>query len=162
MFARAFGRTRRIENTATVRSAIQDEAPANNQDTETTLLVRPPGLSFFDTFESSFVSTIETHGRDGSATGHVHVNGVSLDSVNDTMSFRHRARGASETVLVEGTVQSAVQGLWRFELVDDGRVVQGSIEAFEGQVLGREPRAILFRLTGQAGERIRFTYRQRP
>ncbi len=150
-----------IANTATVRTAMRDEAPANNQDTETTLLRRPPGLTSFDNFETSFASTIETRGRDGSATGNVRVNGVSLDSVNDTTSFRHRVRGASETVLVEGTLESAVPGLWRFDLGLDGRVIPGSIEALEGQVLGREPLAILFRLTGQPGERIRFTYRHR-
>jgi uncharacterized repeat protein (TIGR01451 family) len=150
-----------ISNTATVGTATRDPSPANNRDTETTLLTRPPDLSSFDPFESSFVSTLETRERDGSATGSVSANGVSSDSVNDATSYLHRVRSTSETVLVAGTLHSAVLGVWRFDFAFDGRVVPGSIEALEGQVLAREPLAILFRQTGQPGERVRFTYRQR-
>jgi uncharacterized repeat protein (TIGR01451 family) len=150
-----------IENTATVESATRDPAPASNQDTETTLLVRPPTLASTGSLESSFVSTIETSGRDGSTSGTVRVNGVSLDSVNDGTSYRHRVRTQSETVVVEGSLQSAAQGIWRFDMSAEARVAPGSIEALEGQVLGREPLGIVFRLTGQPGERVRFTFRLR-
>jgi uncharacterized repeat protein (TIGR01451 family) len=150
-----------VANTAIAETATPDPAPANNRDTETTLLIRPPTLRSFEPFESTFVSTIETARRDGSASGGVRVNEGPLDSVNDATSYRHRARAASDEVLVEGSLQSAVQGVWRFDLGSDGRVIPGSIQVLEGQVLAREPLGIHFRLSGQIGERVRFTYRHR-
>lgn len=149
-----------IANTATVQSATRDPVPGNNQDTETKVLRRPLNLISLSDFESSFVSTITTPGRNGSLMGNVQANGVPLSSVNDATSFRHRVHAASETVEVTGTLESAGQGLWRFDL-DGERALPGSIESLEGQVLGRGPLAITFRLTGRPGERIRFTYRHR-
>jgi len=52
-------------------------------------------------------------------------------------------------------------GLLRLDLSDTLEVVSGSLRATEGNVLTQGPRAITFRLAGQAGETVRFTFELR-
>jgi len=51
-------------------------------------------------------------------------------------------------------------GTWRFE-VEDGAVEPGSLRVSSGEVALVTPTSVAFRLKGQRGEKIAFTYRPR-
>jgi hypothetical protein len=154
-----------VTNTATVQSATGDPAPSNNQAMETTVLTRPLTLGAGRSLEStvSFVSTLSSPRGDGSTSGTIRIGESSGDVVNDTASFRHRFRSRSESIVVEAVIQQASgESRWRFDFSPDPRFAPGSIEVQQGEVLGLDGGTITFRVGGQGGERIRFSYRLYP
>ena len=65
--------------------------------------------------------------------------------------------------MVEGVIQrTSGESRWIFDFSLDPRFAPGSIEVQQGEVLGIESRTLTFRLGGQPGERIRFSYRLYP
>jgi hypothetical protein len=155
-----------VTNTATVQSAAGDLAPSNNQATETTVLVRPLALatdgssSSWSESTASFVSTLSSPRGDGSTSGTIRISQSSSDVVNDTASFHHRFRSPSKSVVVEGVIQRVSgESRWIFDFSSDPRFAPGSLEVQQGEVLGLESQTLTFRLGGQPGERIRFSYR---
>jgi hypothetical protein len=62
-----------------------------------------------------------------------------------------------EALVVDGKGRP---GTWRFELAGD--VVPGSLRVEAGEVVQVMGDAIVFRMTGKAGERIAFRFRGRP
>jgi uncharacterized repeat protein (TIGR01451 family) len=155
-----------VTNTATVQSASGDPAPSNNQSTETTVLLRPSPLitdGRRSRLEStaSFVSTLSSPRGDGATSGAIRIGEIRSDFVNDTASFHHRFRSPSESIVVEGVIQRASgESRWRFDFSSDPRFAPGSVEVQQGEVLGVEGGTLTFRLGGQPGERIRFSYRR--
>jgi uncharacterized repeat protein (TIGR01451 family) len=155
-----------VTNTATVQSALGDPAPSNNQATESTVLRRPPplttdGRGSWSESTASFVSTLSSPRVDGSTAGTIRIGESYSDIVNDTASFHHRFRSPSESIVVEGVIQRASgEAHWRFDFSSDPRFAPGSIEVQQGEILGIERGTLTFRLVGQPGERIRFSYRQ--
>ena len=154
-----------VTNTATVQSAAADPAPSNNQATETTVLRRPSplttdGSSSWSESTVSFVSTVSSERGGGSTWGTIRIGESSGAVVNDTASFHHRFRSRSESIVVEGVIERASgESRWGFDFSSDPRFAPGSIEVQQGEVLGLESRTLTFRLGGQPGERIRFSYR---
>ncbi len=154
-----------VTNTATVSSATGDPLPSNNVATETTVLRRPSPVTaarFPAPRETTvrFLSTLSSPRGDGSTSGTVRVGDGAGDTVNDTGTFQHRSRSSSEPIVVEATLQRASgESRWRFDFSPDSRFAPGSIEVQEGQVLARDASTITFRLAGQPGDRIRFSYR---
>jgi hypothetical protein len=62
--------------------------------------------------------------------------------------------------VVEALIQRASgESRWRFDFSLAPGFTVGSIDVLEGTILGLESKAVIFRLSGQAGERIRFAYR---
>jgi uncharacterized repeat protein (TIGR01451 family) len=154
-----------VTNAATVQSVSADPAPSNNQAIETTVLLRPSPLAIDggrtrSESTGSFVSTLSSPRGDGSTSGTIRVGQSHSDIVNDTSSFHHRFRSPSESIVVEGVIQrGSPESRWRFDFSSDPRFAPGSIEVQQGEVLGVEGGTVTFRLGGQPGERIRFSYR---
>jgi uncharacterized repeat protein (TIGR01451 family) len=154
-----------VINTATAQSAAADPAPANNQVTETTVLLRPSPLvtgrgNSWSESPASFVSTLISPRGDGSTSGTIRIGESYSDIVNDTASFHHRFRPGTESVVVEAVVQgTSGESRWRFDFSSDPRFAPGSLVVLRGEVLGLDGSSIDFRLGGQPGERIRFSYR---
>jgi hypothetical protein len=63
--------------------------------------------------------------------------------------------------LVEAQLSGATgrPGVWRFDLLDRGALEPGSLRVLEGQVMMVTEDAVVFRLSGRAGERVAFTFR---
>ena len=89
------------------------------------------------------------------------VNGASA-----TFPGRGRAYGVAslvegenrvEALLVEGAGKG---GLWRFDLMNSQAVVPGSLRAIAGDVVSIASSSVTFRLRGESGERIVFTFQK--
>jgi hypothetical protein len=50
-------------------------------------------------------------------------------------------------------------GLWRFELQEKGRLEPGSLQVLQGEVAQVTGDAVVFRLRGQVGETVAFSFR---
>jgi hypothetical protein len=68
------------------------------------------------------------------------------------------AAAAGEERVQATLLQAGGGGLWRFELAD-GVVEPGTLRVIEGKVQALAGNAVVFRLTGKAGERVAFVYR---
>jgi hypothetical protein len=94
--------------------------------------------------------------------GQVILNGrsVSFPGAGRTHGMGDAVRGTNriEAVLAEGRGEG---GLWQFDL-GESDVEAGSLTVVAGEVAELKPQAITFRLKGQAGERVVFTFRPRP
>jgi len=90
---------------------------------------------------------------------------VVVDGVNATFQSRGPQQGAIDPTpglhRVEATVVSAEDrpGTWRFQLA--GPLAPGSLRVVAGTVVSSGEGALLFRLSGKAGERIVFVFRVR-
>jgi Bacterial Ig domain len=93
--------------------------------------------------------------------GHVAVNGQASAPAAAGRS-RASVPALSGDNLVEALVVDGKRhpGTWRFELA--GEVVPGSLRVEAGEVVQVTGDAIVFRVTGKAGERIAFRFRGRP
>jgi hypothetical protein len=156
-----------VTNSATVESATADPSPSNNQATETMVLTRPSPLTAGAGARSesvaTFLSTLGSIREDGPASGVVRAGEGPGEVVAGAATFRHRFRiGSSrEAIVVEAVLQGAGESSWRFDFSPDSRFVVGSIDVLAGSVMALEDRAIAFRLAGEPGERLRFSYRIR-
>lgn len=94
--------------------------------------------------------------------GQVILNGrsVSFPGAGRAHGMGDAARGANriEAILAEGRGEG---GLWQFDL-GESEIEAGSLTVVAGEVAELKPQAITFRLKGQAGERVVFTFRPRP
>jgi len=83
-------------------------------------------------------------------------------------SFPARGRAYGVASLVEGEnrveavlVESAGRaGLWRFDLMSSQAVVPGSLRVIAGDVVSIASNSVTFRLRGESGERIVFTFQK--
>jgi hypothetical protein len=104
--------------------------------------------------QSSFTSLLET-----GAHGFVTLNQTRTDTTTASRPFRHELRGVSGKNTIEAHVQpSGAEGLWKFDFSSSARLVPGSLRAESGGLAVLDARTIVFRLTGDSGERIRFTF----
>ena len=91
----------------------------------------------------------------------VRLNRESTWNVSARMQ-RHTGRAAKGFQEVEGVLLAPLPGgaSWRFSFEGDTSFVRGSLRVESGEVLSREPGAVVFRLNGAPGERVRFRYRR--
>jgi hypothetical protein len=83
-------------------------------------------------------------------------------------SFVGRGRTYGVASLVEGqnrveavlVASAGKNGLWRFDLMSSQAVVPGSLQVIAGDVVSIASSSVTFRLRGQAGERIVFTFQK--
>ena len=54
------------------------------------------------------------------------------------------------------------EGFWKFDFSAADHFVPGSLEVAMGTVASFDGRSIVFRLTGAAGERVKFTFELAP
>jgi hypothetical protein len=105
-------------------------------------------------FETSFTSTLELDGH-----GFVVIHQIRTDSTSGSTPFRHSFRGVSGENTIEAYVHpSGSNGLWKFDFSSTRGFVPGSLRAASGALALLDMRTIVFRLSGDSGERIRFSF----
>jgi hypothetical protein len=82
--------------------------------------------------------------------------GVTPAGVTQLSLVRRAGVNRVEAQLQSGSGQG---GTWRFELLDRGAIEPGSLTAQDGEPLQVTGEAIVFRVSGRAGERVAFTFR---
>ena len=89
------------------------------------------------------------------------LNGARLDNTNNAGPFKHDFEGRRGENTIEAFLSYEVsgEGLWKFDFSQSEHFVPGSIKAAQGHVLSIDDRHIVFRLSGAAYERTKFTYR---
>ncbi len=106
---------------------------------------------------SESMAWIRTSLEAGGARGRVTMDGVGVVPVasEGARQVDFRPRG---THRVEAVVDAArAAGLWRFDLANAG-VTDGSLRVLSGGVVQMSPGSVVFRISGQVGERIAFTF----
>jgi hypothetical protein len=99
---------------------------------------------------------------DGSARGDIFLNGTLLrtvDSAQPAEIVAELAQGVNriEAVVVEG---ATAEGFFRFEFPRE--LPPDGVRVIEGNVVALDSRAVVFRLSGHAGERVGFELRLQP
>jgi hypothetical protein len=109
---------------------------------------------------TSFSSFLGVKPFDGTTRGQVHYNRSHVDLVSNEGTVSHRVDARFGTNVVEAYTTSPLSepGHWRFDFSGAPGFVSGSLKVQSGQAIVVESRAVIFRLTGSPGERIRFVY----
>jgi hypothetical protein len=94
------------------------------------------------------------------AEGQVVFNGAQTAFAGSGVSRAGAAARKGEN-RVEARLQKAdgQPGTWRFELADSAALEPGSLGVLQGEPVLVTPNAIVFRLSGRAGETVMFTFR---
>jgi uncharacterized repeat protein (TIGR02543 family) len=95
------------------------------------------------------------------AVGQVALNGQAIRVARGASPAQLTARGGDNLVegqLVEGTGEP---GTWRFEAQEGEAIQPGSLRVMRGDVVVVTQSAVVFRLKGQPGEQVAFSYRVR-
>lgn len=110
---------------------------------------------------SSFTSFLGMSPPDGTSRGSVVLNGARVDNTNNVGPFRHDFEGRRGENTIEAFLspEARGEGLWTFDFDRSEHFVPGSIQAVQGHVLSIDARRIVFRLSGAADTRMKFTYR---
>ncbi len=89
------------------------------------------------------------------------MSGARPDNTNNAGPFQHDFEGRRGENTIEAFLssQASGEGLWKFDFSKSEHYVPGSIQAAQGHVLSIDARHIVFRLSGAADERMKFTYR---
>jgi hypothetical protein len=115
--------------------------------------------------ESSFKSYLGVAPFDGSKRGQVTVNGLRMDTTDNSVPFQHQVPGRVGDNAVEAYTTTPMEenpGFWSFDFSGAAGFVPGSIKVQSGQAASVSANIVVFRLSGTAGERIRFTYQLLP
>jgi hypothetical protein len=148
-----------ITTTASVAANEVDPAPGNNAasvTTNVTLLLRE------DASETvSVVTHLDVPPHDGRDRGETLLDGR-LIAIDSSAPVELRARVLEGVLVVEAvlTASGGRGGRWRFDF-RGAPASDGSIRVHAGDVLALGPGGVVFRLRGEPGERLRFTFRAR-
>jgi hypothetical protein len=147
-----------VTATASVTANEPDPVPGNNNASATTV------VTLFLREERESVLTVTTDldfaPGDGRDRGEI-VLGSHHFSIDGTAPVELHAQVQAGENAVEA-VLSAVKGragTWRFDFRASRAMEAGTIVVDAGEVVALEPRSVVFRLRGEAGERIRFRFR---
>ena len=113
---------------------------------------------------TSFSSILSIPHRNGGARGFVVLNDARVDSTSDAAPSSHVVRGLAGRNTIEAHADGEIrgEGFWKFDFSAADHFVPGSLQAGTGTVASLDGRSIVFRLTGAAGERIKFTFELAP
>jgi hypothetical protein len=113
---------------------------------------------------TSFSSFLAITPFDGTSHGFIVVNGARVDQTSNSAPARHVFPGLAgkNTIEAQTVAESRGEVFWRFDFSAAEHFLPGSIQAEAGTVAWRDGRAIVFRLTGMAGERVKFTFELSP
>jgi hypothetical protein len=159
-------------------SSLQDPYPTNNSDSKIVYFSmdncldpepsRRQSVSMPQKIDThnvvTLTSSIIAPPADGTIGGQLLVNGTPVNRTDNSAPFRHQLRGEVGENTIEGYLVSPPdrEVLWKFDFTQTEDFLAGSINANQGQVMSLGPRWIIFRLNGEPGERIKFTYRFGP
>jgi hypothetical protein len=147
-----------VTASASVSANETDPVPGNNGASATT------NVTLFQRESADTVVTVTSHldiaPGDGRDRGEIVLGsrhfGVDSTGPVDLHAQGQAGENAVEAVLSAGSGRS---GTWRFDFRASRSVEAGTIVVDAGEVAALEPRAVVFRLRGEAGERIRFRFR---
>ena len=113
---------------------------------------------------TSFTSFLSIPPLDGSARGFIVLNNARVDSSSNSAPASHVFRGLAGKNTIEAYADTEIRGdsFWKFDFSATDRFVPGSLVVGTGVVTSLDGRSVVFRLTGVAGERIRFTFELAP
>jgi len=114
--------------------------------------------------QTSFTSSLEATDGEGVYTGRVSVNGSRQFRVNSRAPVSHSFTGLHGKNRVEAfsTSQRGGERFWRFDFSGSQHFAPGSLKIELGQVLASDAFSVVFRMSGEAGERVKFTYKLSP
>jgi hypothetical protein len=95
------------------------------------------------------------------AVGQVVFNGQAVQITHGASQAAAIARGGDNLVEAQLVESRDKAGTWRFEAQDAESLEPGSLRVLRGAVALVTPTSVVFRLTGQRGEEVAFTYRPR-
>ena len=121
---------------------------------------RPLTINSLDATPASrrlaWASQLEVEG----ASGQVVVNGEAASFAgrgrSTAVAMGRRGENRVEAQLVQGAGRP---GTWRFDLGSTGSLAKGSVRVIAGEVALITPDAVIFRMKGQPGERVVFSFR---
>ena len=113
---------------------------------------------------SSFSSFLGVAPFDGQSHGYVKLNDARVDRTGNAAPYEHLYEGRFGENVVEAYTTTPLEGpaFWKFDFSKARYFVSGSIRVEGGHVLSVDARSVVVRLSGDAGERIRFKYQLRP
>jgi hypothetical protein len=95
------------------------------------------------------------------AVGQVVFNGQAVQVTRGPSQAAATARDGDNLVEAQLVESRDKPGTWRFEAQEAEAMEPGSLRVLRGAVALVTPTAVVFRLTGQRGEEVAFTYRPR-
>jgi hypothetical protein len=110
----------------------------------------------------SLISHLDVPPGDGRDRGEI-VMGSQHFGIDSAAPIELHARGESGENAVEAVLSTASGrgGIWRFDFRGSRTLEAGTIVVEAGEAVSLDPRAVVFRVRGEAGERIRFRFRTR-
>jgi hypothetical protein len=151
-----------VRLTVTASDSRTAEKQSNINPNSATLMALV--LTSTKTLQSSFTSYLMFPPTQGRLESRVNINGTQSDVTDNSAPHTHRMNGKRDWVTVEGylTSGSTQPVFWRFDFAASEHFDPGSLHVESGVVALQESHSIIFRLSGNPGERIRFTYRLTP
>jgi hypothetical protein len=149
-----------ITASGSVSANEPDPVPGNNNisvTTNVTLFLREK-----EETHVSVTTHLEVAPGDGRDRGEI-VLGSQHYGIDSTAPVELHAQGQAGENAVEAVLSagSGRAGTWRFDFRASRAMETGTIAVDAGEVVVLEPRAVVFRVRGEAGERIRFRFRAR-
>jgi len=95
------------------------------------------------------------------AVGQVVLNGQAVQITHGPSQAAATGRGGDNLVEAQLVESRGQPGTWQFEAQDAESIEPGSLRVLRGAVVLVTPTAVVFRLTGQRGEEVSFSYRPR-
>lgn len=148
-------------NTAQVAGAGNDINPGNNTQS---VITNVPLRVDREEFSTSFASFLGISPFDGGARGEILLNGSQLVHADSSAPAVHHLRARIGENSVEARLVSggSSEGFWRFDFSATPQFEPGSLVLVAGDLLSLDGRSVTFRVSGVAGERVKFTYRLKP
>jgi hypothetical protein len=154
--------TRLVRLTVTASDSRTAETQANINPNNATLMALV--VITAKTFQSSFTSYLMFPPSQGRLESLVNINGTQSDVTDNSVPHTHKTYGKRDWNTVEGylTSGSTQPVFWRFDFAASENFNPGSFRVETGVVASQESHSIVFRLSGDPGERVKFTYRLTP
>jgi hypothetical protein len=114
---------------------------------------------------ATFASFLEVPPQDGNVRGFLVLNDAArIDGISNSTPAVHPFRGRGGENVIEAHLEAAFQetGFWKFDFSGTDRFVSGSLRAQTGTAVSNDGRTLVFRLSGAAGERVRFSFELEP
>jgi hypothetical protein len=87
-----------------------------------------------------------------------------IDGISNATPSSHPFRGRAGENVIEGHVETSFRenGFWKFDFSGTDGFVSGSLRVQVGTAVSNDGRTLVFRLSGAAGERFRFSFELEP
>jgi hypothetical protein len=140
---------------------------SDNKTSQTQVNINPngPGLRIpTNEHQSSFTSYLMFPPSQGRLESRVNINGTQLDFTDNSVPHTHQMNGKQDGNTVEGHLTSGFTQpvFWRFDFAASENFAPGSFRVEAGVVASQATHSIVFRLSGDPGERIKFSFRLTP